>query len=172
MSSVKEKITIESLKNESEYPIAYRLAQEIWDTTYNVILSPEQIKYMLDMMYAPEVIAKELAEGIAFEFVKDNGTPIGFLSYGFYHGDETMKLHKVYLSDIYHGQGIGSMMLQHAIAAAKKAGAKKLILNVNKNNARAIKAYERNGFSLVEKVKNDIGNGFYMDDFVMGIDLK
>ena len=75
MNNPKEKITIEPLKNETEYPIAYRLAQEIWDTTYKQILSPEQIKYMLDMMYAPEVIEKELKEGIRFEFVKDNGTP-------------------------------------------------------------------------------------------------
>ena len=172
MNNPKEKITIEPLKNETEYPIAYRLAQEIWDTTYKQILSPEQIKYMLDMMYAPEVIEKELKEGIRFEFVKDNGTPIGFLSYGLYHGKDTMKLHKLYLSDIYHGRGIGSMMLQYVIAAAKKAGVRKLILNVNKENARALRAYERNGFKLVEKVKNDIGNGFYMDDFVMGIDLE
>ena len=172
MSNPKEKITIEPLKNESEYPIAYRLAQEIWDTTYKQILSPEQIKYMLDMMYAPDVIEKELKEGIRFEFMKDNGTPIGFLSYGLYHDKDTMKLHKLYLSAIYQGRGIGSMMLQYVIGAAKKAGVKKLILNVNKENARAMRAYERNGFQLLRKEKNDMGNGFYMDDFVMGIDLE
>ena len=46
-------------------------------------------------------------------------------------------------------------------------GAKYLRLNVNKHNEKAIKAYLRNGFVTVESVKNDIGNGFFMDDFVM-----
>ena len=32
--------------------------------------------------------------------------------------------------------------------------------------AAAIRAYERNGFKLFEKVKVDIGGGFYMDDYI------
>ena len=53
MNNPKEKITIEPLKNETEYPIAYRLAQEIHatdpETMYRVLenlsvdpLTPEQ----------------------------------------------------------------------------------------------------------------------------------
>ena len=46
-------------------------------------------------------------------------------------------------------------------------GAQFLRLNVNKHNEKAIRAYLRNGFRTVESVKNDIGNGFFMDDYVM-----
>ena len=46
------------------------------------------------------------------------------------------------------------------------AGYKFLRLNVNKQNKDAIRAYERNGFKLYEKVKVDIGGGFYMDDYI------
>jgi RimJ/RimL family protein N-acetyltransferase len=42
-----------------------------------------------------------------------------------------------------------------------------LILNVNKQNLRAIRAYERNGFFVREAVVVDIGGGFVMDDYVM-----
>ena len=82
-----------------------------------------------------------------------------------------MKLHKLYLSASCHGKGIGSRMLSHAKEAAKRLGAGELLLNVNKNNARAIKAYKRNGFSLIREEKNPIGNGFFMDDYVFGIKL-
>ena len=42
-----------------------------------------------------------------------------------------------------------------------------LILNVNKNNVQAIRAYEKNGFAIREAVVVDIGGGFVMDDYVM-----
>ena len=38
---------------------------------------------------------------------------------------------------------------------------------VNRNNAIAIRAYQNNGFTVICEQKSDIGNGFFMDDFVM-----
>jgi ribosomal protein S18 acetylase RimI-like enzyme len=42
-----------------------------------------------------------------------------------------------------------------------------LILNVKRNNAQAIRAYKRYGFTIREALDNDIGNGFVMDDCVV-----
>jgi len=164
------RITIETVAAPEEYPVILNLAREIWAITYKGILSPEQLEYMIDMMYAPAVVDKERNEGIIFELVKDAGTPVGFISYGPYAPGK-IKLHKLYLSGAYHGKGIGSAMLSHAKEAAKKCGAKQLLLNVNKNNVRAIKAYKRNGFTLVREEKNPIGNGFFMDDYVFSVNL-
>ena len=58
-------------------------------------------------------------------------------------------------------------MLTHVAARAKSAGFSRLRLNVNKYNEAAKKSYLHNGFSVTESVKIDIGNGFFMDDFVM-----
>ena len=82
------------------------------------------------------------------------------------YADGVAKLHKLYLDYNYHGKGIGSMALRHVIGETRAAGYKFLRLNVNKQNKDAIRAYERNGFKLFEKVKVDIGGGFYMDDYV------
>ncbi|SBT09766.1 Acetyltransferase (fragment) [Candidatus Propionivibrio aalborgensis] len=38
---------------------------------------------------------------------------------------------------------------------------------MNKQNVRAIAAYERKGFSVRESVCVNIGGGFVMDDFIM-----
>ena len=54
---------------------------------------------------------------------------------------------------------------------AREAGYKHLRLNVNRQNAKAIKAYDRNGFKTIETVDNPIGNGFFMNDYVMEADL-
>lgn len=163
-------LTYSAMASESDYRQAFALATAIWQAAYKDILSQEQIDYMLPMMYAPAVIAREVREGIAYEFAVDGEKRIGIVSYGPY-GEGVMKLHKLYLLSSYHGHGVGSQMLQHVISAVRVAGAKRLVLNVNKQNARAIKAYKRNGFVVLADVKNDIGHSFYMDDYVMGLDL-
>ena len=57
------------------------------------------------------------------------------------------------------------MMLQFVIANAKKYGLDTIVLNVNRDNP-AVYAYEHLGFVKIGEEKNDIGQGFFMDDFV------
>ena len=142
------------------------IAAEVWPKTFAPILPPEQIPYMMNMMYAPEVMERELREGYRFAALVVDGVPSGYISWSPYRGD-TAKLHKVYLLTSCHGKGFGRMMLDYASDVCRAAGFKTLRLNVNKHNERAIAVYRKNGFETVESVKNDIGGGFYMDDFVM-----
>jgi ribosomal protein S18 acetylase RimI-like enzyme len=144
------------------------IAEVIWPVTFAPILSPDQIKYMMNMMYAPEVMERELASGYRFEILQVNNKDAGYISYSPYEGHpDTAKLHKVYLLGEYHGRGLGQVMLDHAQDQCRKAGFAYIVLNVNKYNERAIKAYKRNGFEIADSVKNPIGNGYFMDDFVM-----
>lgn len=144
------------------------IAEVIWPVTFAPILSQKQIEYMMNMMYAPEVMERELASGYRFEILQAAGKDAGYISYSPYEGHpDTAKLHKVYLLQEYHGQGLGQVMLDHAQEQCRKLGFSYIVLNVNKYNDRAIKAYKRNGFEIAESVKNPIGNGFFMDDYVM-----
>ena len=164
---------IKTVRNTAELAIIRKIADQIWPVTFQAILSPEQIVYMMQMMYAPEEMACELAEGRVFEILHLDGEPAGYVSYGVYSGAESaVKLHKLYLLKQFHGQGWGSHLLKHVIGETDKLGSRYLRLNVNKNNHAAIKAYLRNGFVTVESVKIDIGNGFVMDDFVMQREVK
>ncbi len=144
------------------------IADDIWPKTYAPILAPEQIAYMMDMMYAPAVMERELAEGTRFEALYVDGSPAGFISFSDSHDvPGEAKLHKLYLLGEFHGKGIGSLMLRHAAERCAALGYRSLRLNVNKYNDRALRAYERNGFVRADSVRNDIGNGFVMDDYVM-----
>jgi ribosomal protein S18 acetylase RimI-like enzyme len=42
-----------------------------------------------------------------------------------------------------------------------------IILNVNRNNTEVIRIYEHLGFCKVHEEENDIGNGYFMEDFVL-----
>ena len=57
-------------------------------------------------------------------------------------------------------------MMDFLIDETLKRGYPSIFLNVNRNNP-AIAAYEHMGFRKIREEKNDIGGGFYMDDFVM-----
>lgn len=147
-----------------------KLAHAIWWSHYPGILTDDQIRYMLAWMYSPGQIRQELTQGIRWELLElsagDQPHAAGFAAYGPL-GGATCKLHKLYLLAEHHGKGLGRQMLHHVIATAQAAGAHAVVLNVNKQNTKAIRAYERAGFVIKEAVCADIGGGYVMDDFVM-----
>ena len=69
-----------------------------------------------------------------------------------------------------HGTGSGKALLNKAIEVAKVEGSKSIFLQVNKHN-NAYSFYLKNGFIKEEEFKFDIGNGFYMDDYVMRLNF-
>jgi len=152
---------------EADLSVIADLAGVIWRACYPGIITTAQIDYMLAQMYAPQTMREEIrSQGIHYELLIAGGKPAGFASWG-PAGPGVMKLHKLYLLPELHGRGLGSHLLQHVEQEVRRAGAQRLILSVNKRNARAIAAYQRNGFTAGESVVTDIGGGFVMDDYVM-----
>ena len=82
------------------------------------------------------------------------------------------KLDKLYVLPSRQRHGLGGRLIARVAERARAAGATTLILNVNKHNAQAIRAYEQHGFAIREAVVVDIGDGFVMDDYVMELDLR
>ena len=64
------------------------------------------------------------------------------------------------------GTGAGKALLNKSIEVAKAAGSTSLFLQVNKLNT-AYTFYLKKGFIKESEFKFDIGNGFYMDDYIM-----
>ena len=157
---------------ESDLPAIATLAGVIWRAGYRDIISSEQIDYMLDRMYALDTLRREIQhEGIRYDRLLVDGQFIGFAAFGPAGPAATFKLHKLYLHPDVQGRGFGSALLKHCEAEALQAGARQLILNVNKRNTRAIAVYQTNGFRIIEPVVVDIGGGFVMDDYVMSKEL-
>ena len=53
---------------------------------------------------------------------------------------------------------------------AKELDLGRIELNVNRNNDTRF-IYEKLGFTVAWEEKNDIGNGFYMDDYVYALEF-
>ena len=161
------------MATEADIPLIRSLADHIWRTHYPGIITHAQIDYMLGKMYSPETIADEIdRQGYTYLLALRNGEPVGFAAFLFEPAITAVKISKLYLLPLLHGKGIGQEMLQWMQNDAIRRAATRMYLFVNKNNAKAIAAYERFGFVKAAAVVTDIGGGFVMDDYRMELDIE
>jgi GNAT superfamily N-acetyltransferase len=164
-------ITLVSARRD-QLPEVARLAHAIWHAHYPGIISAEQIDYMLARGYALDALATFLDRadrGLELAFCGD--AMAGFAAWYVTGQADEAKLDKLYVLQRYQRLGLGRRLVARVEAFARAAGAATLILNVNKQNSKAIAAYDRSGFALREAVTVPIGNGFFMDDYVMAKSL-
>jgi GNAT superfamily N-acetyltransferase len=145
------------------------VSERTWPSTYGHIISQEQIDFMLDWMYSDTSLEKQMNTGCEFYIASkqnDNGDldAVGFCSVS--PADGAHKLNKLYVLPVAQGTGAGKALLNKAIEVAKAAGSTSLFLQVNKQNT-AYTFYLKKGFIKELEFKFDIGNGLYMDDYVM-----
>jgi diamine N-acetyltransferase len=73
---------------------------------------------------------------------------------------------KLYVVAAHRSAGAGRRTLELLNGMARERGATHLWLTVNRGNP-SVRAYERQGFKIVEAVVMDIGGGYVMDDYKM-----
>jgi ribosomal protein S18 acetylase RimI-like enzyme len=146
-----------------------QMAYDIWPQTYGDILSKDQLPYMLDLIYSPSSLEKQMREGHIFFIVADHEQPVGFASYSLAAPDQ-YKLHKIYVHPSQQGKGTGRFIIDYLVNQISKLGANSLRLNVNRHN-KARNFYERLGFVVIGEEDVDIGNGYFMNDYVMEMKL-
>lgn len=150
---------------EKDIPLIRELTFKIWPQTYSAILPQGQIGYMLKMMYSEASLKKQMDEGAQFIIVNDGTVPVGFAAYQQMQ-NKIYKLHKIYVLSSQQGKGTGKYLINYIISSIKKEGAAALQLQVNRNN-KAKGFYEKLGFNIIEEADFDIGNGYFMNDYVM-----
>lgn len=155
-----------------ELLLIQKIAQHTWPSTFADILSSEQIAYMLNWMYDLQLLESQMDKGHGFLVAEEDGAAIGFAGYELNHlAGSLSKLHKLYLLPSSQGKGVGKALLLEVAKRAREAGQKSLVLNVNKQNKKAIDFYRVLGFVTIRQEVNDIGSGYVMDDDVMELSL-
>jgi len=159
----------------SDRALIRSISERTWPSTYGHIISQEQIDFMLDWMYSDDSLEKQMNTGCEFFIASikneiSDWDTVGFCSVS--PDDEKVevsrshKLNKLYVLPAAQGTGTGKALLHQAIEVAKAASSSSLFLQVNKHN-NAYTFYLKQGFIKEAEFKFDIGNGFFMDDYVM-----
>ena len=169
-------ITIRTATPE-DLTVIHQMADLVFRDTYKQILSPDQMEYMMDWMYSLESLRKQLEEGHVYYLAEVDGQPQGYLSVQPEGSDEecipVFHLQKIYVLPGNQGTGLGRLLFEQAvrhIRNAVPAGAARMELNVNRDNP-ALAFYEHMGMRRLRQGDFTIGNGYSMNDYIMGLDL-
>ncbi len=153
---------IEFIKAEDIKELA-ALASKIWHEYWPVILSSEQINYMVEKFQSERAIKNQIEnENYTYYFINENGENIGY--FGISDKKDYIFLSKLYIYGSNRHKGIGTKAFEKIKELAE---GKKITLTVNKYNLNTINAYKKWGFKILDSVVTDIGNNFVMDDYIM-----
>lgn len=156
----------------ADIAIIHDLASVAFPATYRTILTAEQIEYMMEWMYAPASLRRQMTdEGHLYFIAFDGATAAGYVSIQ-QESTHLFHLQKIYVLPHYQGHGLGRMLFDYAVATIHTLHPApcRMELNVNRLNP-AIHFYERMGLRVLRSGDFDIGGGYYMRDHIMGIDI-
>ena len=140
------------------------LAKDIWPKHYAPIIGLGQVNYMLNKLYSSSALKKQTEEGQVFYLVMNDASRAGFVSIS-NKGQGDYFLHKFYILQDKQNTGVGTLVFHKLFAEMNTPST--IRLTVNRQNFKAINFYFTLGFK-IEKVEDfDIGNGYFMNDFVM-----
>lgn len=153
------------------------MAQVVFRQTYKDILSPEQMEYMIEMMYSMPNLLQQLADGHHYYIAWEDDIPCGYVSVQ-YEGDDPegisiFHLHKIYVMPASQGHGTGLLLFETVLKHVRDSidgKPARIELNVNKHN-KAVGFYRHLGMRILLEEDFPIGNGFYKTDYIMGLDL-
>lgn len=148
------------------------LAEEVFPATYSPLLPEGQVDYMMQWMYSEESLQRQMAEGHTYYIASTDEVPCGYLSVE-EQGQKLFHLQKIYILPAYQGRGIGEALFRQAVAHVQQFGVlpATLELNVNREN-RAVGFYLRMGMHRARTVDVEIGEGFYMNDYIMALSIE
>lgn len=147
---------------------AKRVLKEVWIDTYSNVYSGEQIDYITSIWHDPDRLKQEIQNpDYFFAVVKEGNTIVGVFTARI-QLDGVVDISRLYIKKEYQGQGIGSQFITEVQTAFPHA--KKLRLEVEEQNHKALKFYEKHGFKEVGRKKEKIQNET-MDSVVMEKDL-
>lgn len=158
------------VKTEQDINTLCTIADGIWHEYFTPIIGLAQVEYMVDKFQSVPAVTEQLKNGYEYYFMMLEGEPIGYT--GIHPEDGTLFLSKLYLKKEHRGKGYARQAMNFLEALTKERGLSKIWLTVNRYNDNTIAAYKAMGLTVAREQKADIGNGFYMDDFVMEKNIK
>jgi len=149
------------------------LSEQIWHECFPGIISEEQIDYMVEHFQSYNAMQRQLScEGYNYFFIADGEDICGYTGFVPQPEEGRMFLSKLYLRSDCRGRGLASKAIERLCDVCRENRLGRIRLTVNIHNKQAIGVYLHKGFTVVFDQKADIGNGFFMDDHVMELEVK
>ena len=141
------------------------LAESIWMEYFPTIINRDETEYIMNKFQSEKAIEQQIKNGYLYAFIKSGNKKAGYLC--ILPEKDSLFISKLYVSKDLRGTGLGSQALGEILDKGRAMKKKKAYLRVNRFNTLAIGVYEHTGFVITKEEKSYIGDGFFMDDYVM-----
>ncbi len=182
-------LKFDEVVSEADIAATAQMAHDIWFEYWPSLIGKAQTEYMVENMQSEKAIAHDIRE-IGYRYWRlfdETGNCVGYtgaLIEDFQndplceaassHGGEISKraLRRLFISKIYlyaqeRGKHYASRVIEFYEGLCRDERLDAMYLTVNRGNELGIRAYLGRGFSTIEEVDADIGNGFVMSDHIM-----
>jgi ribosomal protein S18 acetylase RimI-like enzyme len=131
------------------------------------LYKPEDFATFLEQAHSEAKVAKELADpGMRIAVLEEDGALIAFcklviastLSEGYSDAQRPLELKQLYTDPARIGGGLGSRLMDWAMAEAETLGADEVQLTVYSENPEAQRFYHRYGFAKIADIEFWVGN--------------
>ena len=146
----------------ADIPIIRELSETIWKRHYIEIISMQQIEYMLDKMYSVKKLEEEINHADYTYFIAFvNNELAGYIAISS-SDKKNFMLHKFYILAEKRFKGIGEKVFNLVFQSFDS-----ISLFVNRQNYKSVNFYFKMGFKIADVIDNNIGDGYFMNDFIM-----
>lgn len=136
--------------NASEAHEIKKLLYKTWTSTYSDIYSPEVIDTITSDWHSIKLLTKQIkSKAFFFAVAKADKKIVGMCNAILNSKGDIINIQRIHVSPYYQRRGIGSGLMQEALKHFSKA--KKIDLEVEKQNFRALAFYKKLGFKEVGK---------------------
>jgi diamine N-acetyltransferase len=148
-----------------------KISKQCFIDAFEKVSNPDNFKKYVKTAFQPKILRGELLdEKSAFYFIKtDAGETAGYLkmrwdrSEDFFPDEKALELQRIYFLEPFWGQGLGKTLLSFAENFGHDKGFKWIYLIVWCENHKAIKFYEREGWTLFGRKDFQFGDEIHHD---------
>ena len=138
----------------SDVSILRSIARDTFIETFSEANKAEDMERYLTENFSEEQLARELSNPDSFFYVAEvKGHVVGYLKLNTAHTQtepqaaDALEIERIYVLSNYHGNGVGQALYHHAMSVAEDRKASYVWLGVWEHNHRALRFYEKNGFT-------------------------
>jgi diamine N-acetyltransferase len=150
------------------------LAARLFEQAFAAANNPDDVRLHLARVFSPDAQRSELTDPDRAVWIAEDSAsvPIGYAmlrrgnSGPGVTGALPAELERIYSDRAWHGQGVGSALMDACIDQARAWGCRVIWLGVWEQNPRAIAFYEKSGFTMVGRQTFLLGTDV-QHDFVM-----
>lgn len=161
---------IKEVKCKNQIEITVNLAKEIFTEFYTPIIGSNQVDYMINKFQTKDAIFEQINSNLKYYNVFLDNNPIGYFAIKIHEPKNKLFLSKLYIIKNMRGKGLSKKIFDYIHNIATENNLSSIWLHVNKNNP-TIDIYKKYGYIIIDSVKDDIGGGFFMDDYIMELKI-